>query len=224
MEEVLTTKTKFKPMLIGVDERAIKLARKAWIELCEASNEVQIQLANFLDVEEISNEDLIEYFSLDFPELLTRLYQDSGKVPEGFSAKKLAQMQMIDNVHTQDIAPALEYYKNAKAQAEKLFRYDLISLRGEDLLFEIDEKFNTALKGRYSVYTKSEEESEMLIHLNALVEEINWFAQKGLVRPKHGPQNALTGLMSGLKLQEDRMSYKPYLNIFELSRWKIFRA
>jgi hypothetical protein len=209
----------FKPEVIGMDLRRHTEALRAWELYVDALMEVTADITCFLEVDNISTEDLLSLLGENPQSILIRLHQMTGKIPEDFNLEKMVKLGIVSNHYTEYVEASFKQYLISKENAERFFRCNIKLLRNEDGIFDLTDQFKASLKESCTRYTKSEDENQALRALRLIIEGLNHFAVKKVVKPSYGIPG-LNPLLRFIKVNVDRSGYEMDLNLFSSERWK----
>ena len=156
----------------------------------------------------------------DRPEkILAELMKQKGVAPDGLKAEKMIELGLVEG-NVSEIVDNLRQMQIAKANANRLFKYDLSKLINEVGLFSLTPELQNLIREHYTKYTASQTENDILDSLEKFIAVLNEFAKFGLVKPTLG-RYGLNPLLNLINASEDRKSFRVILNGFKILRHRV---
>ncbi len=209
-----TTEKLFEPKIVGVQEKRLKEAFRAWIDYVDIINEVCGEICSFLEVDNISHDCLVEILSESKNDILVSLYKIKGGYPDSMDIKKMVDLGLLNHFYSEIIKTDAQEYLEKKKLAMDLFsRYDVSLLKDSVTgVYELNDDFEKSIKHFFTRFTKTKEENEALDSVLLIIKGLNYFIPSK-IHVSYG-MNGINSVLKMIKISEDRTKFELNTSLF----------
>jgi len=203
----------FQPLILGIRESDLYLAKRSWIQTISLANETLGNLALFLELQEDIPTKL-------FFELLNLKASDKEMAVQIFLRKENNQLFGDMNIaalfEQKVLNPSLYEYLDYRArlleqlrQAKREFPYSLGNLYNDDLAaFALNESFESDLQDYFTVKTSTPKENNLVEKIMKISDGLNHLVADGII-PENLGMNSLNLVFNMLKYENGTFKVHP---------------